>query len=121
MTATKTVPSFTRDELTAIVNEAKAAANAAATKFFNDKLGGKDQYACGFAWVNIHNIKGNTKLGKVFAEIGIRKDWTGKSYQIWNPSGMGVQNIDTLEEGAIAAADVFSKYGFSASAGSRLD
>jgi hypothetical protein len=34
---------------------------------------------------------------------------------------MGVQNIDTLEAGAEAAARVFEKYGFQAYAGSRLD
>jgi hypothetical protein len=34
---------------------------------------------------------------------------------------MGVQNIDTLEAGAEAAAKVFEKYGLSAYAGSRLD
>jgi hypothetical protein len=34
---------------------------------------------------------------------------------------MAVQNIDTLEAGAEAAAKVFEKYGFRAYAGSRLD
>jgi hypothetical protein len=34
---------------------------------------------------------------------------------------MAVQNIDTLEAGAEAAAKVFEKYGFQAYAGSRLD
>jgi hypothetical protein len=34
---------------------------------------------------------------------------------------MGVQNVDTLEAGADAAAKVFQKYGFEAYAGSRLD
>ncbi len=57
---------------------------------------------------------------KAFKAAGIRKSYTG-SYQIWNPSEMGVQNIDTLEAGAEAAAKVFEKYGFQAYAGSRLD
>jgi hypothetical protein len=34
---------------------------------------------------------------------------------------MYVQNVDTLEAGAQAAADVFKRYGFTAYAGSRLD
>jgi hypothetical protein len=107
-------------QVNTIVNEAKQAARDAAEKFFQEKLGGVDQYSCGFAWVDIFGIKGNTKLGKAFKAAGIRKSYTG-SYQIWNPADMGVQNIDTLEAGAEAAAKVFEKYGFRAYAGSRLD
>lgn len=121
MSATNTALNYTRDQIVAIIDEAKLAANTAAKKFFQEKLGGQDQYACGFAWVNIHGIKGNTKLGKILKDVGVRKDWTGKAFQIWNPSGMHCQNVDTLEEGAIAAANVFTKYGFTAYAGSRLD
>ena len=111
---------YTVEQIKAIVAEAKEAAYAAATKFFQDKLGGVDQYACGFAWVNIYGIKGNTKLGRAMKAAGVRKDYTG-ALQIWNPAQLGVQNIDTLEEGARAAADVFKRYGFTAYAGSRLD
>ena len=103
-----------------IVAEAKTAARVAAEKFFHEKLGGRDQFACGFAWVDIFGIKGNTKLGKAFKEAGISKSHTG-AFQIWNPADMYVQNVDTLEAGAQAAADVFKKYGFTAYAGSRLD
>lgn len=107
-------------QVNTIVNEAKLAARAAAEQFFQEKLGGVDQYSSGFAWVDIFGIKGNTKLGKAFKAAGVRKSYTG-SYQIWNPAGMAVQNIDTLEAGAEAAAKVFEKYGFTAYAGSRLD
>jgi hypothetical protein len=107
-------------QVNTIVNEAKQAAREAAERFFQEKLGGRDQFSCGFAWVDIYGIKGNTRLGKAFKAAGIRKSYTG-SYQIWNPSEMGVQNIDTLEAGAEAAAKVFEKYGFQAYAGSRLD
>ena len=110
----------TQDQINAIVKEAQQAAYEAAMQFFYDKLGGKDQYACGFAWVNIHGVKGNTKLGKMLKAAGVRQDYT-KAFQIWNPSGMHVQNVDTLEAGAEAAAKVFEKYGFQAYAGSRLD
>jgi len=103
-----------------IVNEAKQAAREAAEQYFQEKLGGIDQYSCGFAWVDIYGVKGNTRLGKAFKAAGVRKSYTG-SYQIWNPAGLGVQNIDTLEAGAEAAAKVFEKYGFRAYAGSRLD
>jgi len=110
----------TQEQVDAIVAQAKAAAHKAAMEFFYDKLGGKDQYACGFAWVNIYGVKGNTKLGKMLKAAGVRQDYT-KAFQIWNPSGMAVQNVDTLEAGAEAAAKVFNKYGFQAYAGSRLD
>lgn len=111
---------FTQTEINEIVAEAKDAAHKAATKFFNERLGGRDQFACGFAWVNIWGVKGNTKLGKMLKAAGVRQDYT-KAFQIWNPAGLGVQNVDTLEAGADAAADVFKKYGFTAYAGSRLD
>ena len=111
---------YTVDQLQAIVDEARAAARAAAQKFFDEKLGGRDQYACGFAWVNLYGIKGNTKLGRALKAAGVRQDYT-KAFQIWNPSGMACQNVDTLEEGARAAAQVFKRYGFEAYAGSRLD
>ena len=75
---------------------------------------------CGFAWVNIHGIKGNTKLGKRMKAAGFEKDYTG-AYSIWNPSGLGTQCMYTKEQGAYAAAKVFSAAGFTAYAGSRAD
>lgn len=111
---------YTKEQVIAIVNEAKAEARKAAEQYFQEKLGGRDQYACGFAWVNICGIKGNTKMGKVLKAAGIRQDYT-KAFSIWNPAEMAVQNIDTLEAGAEAAAKVFERYGFRAYAGSRLD
>lgn len=111
---------YTKEQVIAIVAEAKTEARNAADKFFQEKLGGVDQYSCGFAWVDIFGIKGNTKLGRIMKDAGLRKSYAG-SFQIWNPAGMGVQNIDTLEAGAEAAAQVFERYGFRAYAGSRLD
>ncbi len=111
---------YTQEQINEIVEEAKTAAYIAADAFFKDKLGGRDQYACGFAWVDIFGIKGNTRIGRYLKAAGLRKSYRG-SLQIWNPAGLGVQNIDTLEAGAEAAAKVFEKYGFRAYAGSRLD
>jgi hypothetical protein len=51
---------------------------------------------------------------------GVRQDYT-RAFSVWNPSGLAVQNVDTLEAGADAAAKVFEKYGFKAYSGSRLD
>ncbi len=110
----------TQEQVNAIVKEAQQAAYEAAMKFFYDRLNGQDQYACGFAWTNIYGVKGNTKLGKMLKAAGVKQDYT-KAFQIWNPSGLGCQNVDTKEAGAEAAAEVFRKYGFEAYAGSRLD
>jgi hypothetical protein len=111
---------YTKEQITAIIVEAEKEAKQAATKYFQEKLGGVDQYACGFAWVDIFGVKGNTKLGRAMTAAGLRKNYSG-SWQIWNPSNLYVQNIDTLEAGAEAAAKVFERYGFKAFAGSRLD
>jgi len=79
-----------------------------------------EQAYCGFAWVNIWDIKGNTKLGKRMKQAGFEKDYTG-AYSIWNPSGLGTQCMLTKEAGAYAAAKVFTAAGFTAYAGSRAD
>lgn len=112
-------------EIKAIVDEAQAAAHQAANEFFQNQMGGQDRGACGFAWINIYkyagkNIDGRTKVGRAMKAAGVRQDWNG-AFQIWNPSKFPVQNIDTLEVGAQAAAKVFQKHGFVAYAGSRLD
>ena len=111
---------YTQEQVNDIVAEAKQAAREAAEKFFQEKLGGQDQYSCGFAWTDILGVKGNTRLGKMLKAAGVKQNYS-KAFSIWNPSGLGVQNIDTKEAGAEAAARVFEKYGFSAYAGSRLD
>ena len=109
-----------------IKEKMEQAAHDAAHKFITQHMGGEDRGACGFAWVTLWpEHKGNTKLGKAerrgFEALGARKDWTGKAWMIWNPSGYPVQNIDTLEAGARAAADVLKAHGYKATAGSRLD
>ena len=105
---------------------AESKANQASLDYFNSKLGGKDNYPCGFAWVTVRpENKGNTKLGKeerrVLESMGFSKDWTGKAWQIWNPGKVNVQNVDVKEAGDQAYADVMSSAGFNASCGSRLD
>jgi hypothetical protein len=115
-----TALNYTESEVAEIVRKAESAAHAAAAKYFKERLGGQDQYACGFAWVDIYEVRSNSKVGKALAAAGLRKSYT-KSIQMWNPSKFGCQNVDTLEEGARAAAEVFKQHGFKAYAGSRLD
>jgi len=111
---------YSVEDLKTIVAEAKDAARKAAQTFINDELDGEDRFACGFAWVSIHGVKGNTKLGKNLKAAGVEQAWD-RSFQIWNPAEVGFQNIDCKEVGARAAAEVFKRYGFTAYAGARLD
>ena len=115
-----TTLNYSKEQINHIVAEARIAARQAASTYFKDKLGGVDQYACGFAWIDLFKVRSNSRVGKYLKEAGFRKSYTG-SLQLWNPADFGVQNIDTLEAGAEAAARVFEHYGFQAYAGSRLD
>lgn len=112
-----TATTLTQEQVNAIVQEAMTSARKAAQEALA-KYGDRD--ACGFAWTSIYKVKGNTKLGKMLKAAGVRQSWD-KSFQLWNPSQLGVQSIGILEEGAQAAAEVFRKYGFEAYAGSRMD
>lgn len=112
---------YTQEQINDIVAEAREAARQAATKYFNEVLGAQDRLSCGFAWVNILGVRGNTKLGRMLTQAGVTRNAYHRAHQIWNPSGLGVQNIDCKEEGARAAAQVFRKYGFESYPGSRLD
>ena len=116
-TQPKTLNDYTVEDIKNIVALAKAEAYGAAMQHI-DEYG--EQAYCGFAWVNIWNIKGNTKLGKRMKQAGLDKDYTG-AYSIWNPSTLGTQCMSTKEAGARACASVFKKYGFECSAGSRAD
>lgn len=96
---------------------AREEAHKAATAEY-DRIG--DSGACGFAWVSIYGIKGNTKLGKKLKKIGVTQDYR-RIFEMWNPSGLHVQSIQVLEVGAARAAKVLREFGFDASASSRLD
>jgi hypothetical protein len=117
---------YTVEDLKTIMQEAKASAAIAAQSFLDDwnASTGGNQYGepmyCGFAWVNIYKIKGNTKLGRAMKTAGYTKDYTG-AYQIYNPAGYGGQSMDVKEAGARAAAKVFEQYGFTAYPGGRAD
>lgn len=113
---------YSFNQLADIFLEAREAAQSAANEYLSDKLGGQDSYPCGFAWVNIPRIKGSTKLGKMLNSVpGVKKNTYERVFQMWNPSGLYVQNVDVLLSGARAAAEVLKKYGFEAYAGSRWD
>jgi hypothetical protein len=116
----------------AVRDETLTAAAEAAQDYINQwkRTTGGNAYGepmyCGFAWVTVYpKHKGNTRDGKLerrlLEEMGFRKDWTGKAYELWNPSKWGGQSMDVKEAGARAAARVLQKYGYTAYAGSRAD
>ena len=115
--STTDINNLTVEDIKTIKGAALQAAQDASVEHLNTH--GEQAY-CGFAWVNIHGIKGNTKLGKRMKAAGFTKDYTG-AYSIWNPSGLGTQCMATKEAGAAACAQVFKACGFSAYAGSRAD
>ena len=117
---------YTVEDLRAIMAEAKQAAATAAQSYLDDwnASTGGNQYGepmyCGFAWVNIYGVKGNTKLGRAMKTAGYERSYDG-SLQVYNPAGYGGQSMDVKEHGARAAALVFEHYGFKAYMGSRAD
>ena len=117
--------SMNTEELKKIIASAKINAWIASDAFFHDKLNGNDSFPCGFAWVELRTyqgkkIDGRSKIARILKEAGINQNWN-RVFYLWNPAEFGCQNVDTLEAGATAAADVFKKHGFGAEACSRLD
>jgi len=113
---------MTATQVQTVVEHAMYTAQQAAQRAYSTH---GDRGACGFAWVSIwehagKKIRANSKLGRALIAAGVRRDYTG-AYCLWNPSQLGVQSVDILEEGASAAAEVFKANGFTAYAGSRLD
>jgi len=84
--------------------------------------GGKQYYVsegpCGFAWVKVYGVKGNTQVGKEFKALGFRKSYTG-GLEYWVSAGG--QSVARKEAFARAMAGVLQQNGFQAYADSRLD
>lgn len=116
-----------RDTLAEAHVKATEAAEKASQAFVNQYFDGGDGGACGFAWVTFYpEAKGNTRVGKyerkMIESVGFKKDYTGKAWQLWNPSRYPGQSIDAREAGAREYARVFKEEsGVSVSVGSRLD
>ena len=86
-----------------------------------DRMGRKDAYACGFAWVNVYVDRTNSKQAKELLAAGFKKDYQPKCLSFWNPGDLPVQNIDIKEAGAYAYATYLQALGLKAYACSRLD
>lgn len=104
------------EKFEAIHLEAVQAAQEAADKFFQERMNGRDQYAAGWAWVELPYVKGNsnTALGRKLTELGYRAIDEGSGWRINNPAGHPTKNVDTKFHGAYAYARVLAKYGIEA-------
>ena len=65
-----------KDLVNAAVARASLVGGQAGLKYFNEKMGGRDAWPCGFSRV-IVKVKGSTKLGRALLEAGFRKDYGG--------------------------------------------
>ena len=113
------IKQYTAQDIAAIVAQAESAARKACEDYIDNKLGGQDSFPCGFAWVELFGVRGNTKVGRAFKALGITKLGTGLYWH--NPSRVPVQNVDAKMAGAVAAQRVLEGYGFTAYAVDRLD
>ncbi len=108
-------------DIKTIVDQAVALAQDASQQYFQTRLNGQDQFACGFAWVDVYVDRTNSKEAKALIAAGFKKDYKPRCLSMWNPGGLPVQNIDAKEAGAEAMAGFLQKQGLKAYAGSRLD
>lgn len=111
------IEQYSIEELKSIIAGMRDAAYDAANTAYRDH---GDTGACGFAWVEFPGIKGNTKAGRMLKAAGIGQDYK-RTFYIWNPSGLSVQSVYVLEQGAIAAAKYMQTIGIECRACSRLD
>lgn len=63
-------------QISAVVAQARSVGWAAGSKYFNEVMGGKDGWPCGFSRV-IVKVKGSTKLGRALLAAGFSKDYGG--------------------------------------------
>jgi len=96
-------------------------ARAEATKFFYERLGGVDQFACGFGWTEVYVDRTNSKQAKELIKAGFRKDYKPKCLSFWDPAKIPTQSVSVKEAGAEALATYLTALGLKAYAGSRLD
>jgi hypothetical protein len=94
---------FSKEQILSAVQQGMFEASAATQKFLATH---GDRDACGFAWVTVYGVRGNTKEGKALKEAGFSPAYTG-GLQLWNPAKSGTQSISALEAGADAFVEYF--------------
>ena len=65
-----------KDLVNATVARASLVGGQAGLKYFNEKMGGRDAWPCGFSRV-IVQVKGSTKIGRALLAAGFRKEYRG--------------------------------------------
>ena len=102
------------------IQQGKQLSEQASIAMYN-KMGRKDAFACGFAWVDVFVDRTNSAQAKELIKAGFKKDYKPKCLSMWNPGELPVQNIDIKEAGADAYATYLRALGLQAYSGSRLD
>ena len=92
-----------KDLVNAAVARASLVGGQAGLKYFNEKMGGRDAWPCGFSRV-IVRVKGSTKLGRALLAAGFRKDYGGGLCKDF--SGNIAQCMDVGVESNQAALEV---------------
>lgn len=113
-------PILTTAELEMVLEDAAVAAVTASARYVAEVLGGRDQYPCGFSYVNVYNIRGNSKLGDVLRKYGFRKN-DGKGFSRGAGAFCRVQNVNAAEAAMQAYADHLRKAGVEVSVTAYLD
>tara|TARA_B100000085_G_scaffold196168_1_gene179888 strand:- start:203 stop:583 length:381 start_codon:yes stop_codon:yes gene_type:complete len=117
---------ITPEMVPALHEQAKQAAKTAVFDFIQDwteKTGGNEYgepMYCGFAWVELPEMKLSTKIGKAWEKVGFKKSWS-RGLTLWDPAEHRGQSMDCKEIGAQAYAEVLRAYGIKAYMGSRAD
>ena len=117
---------ITPEMVPALHEQAKQAAKTAVFDFIQDwteKTGGNEYgepLYCGFAWVELPEMKLSTKIGKAWEKVGFKKSWS-RGLTLWDPAEHRGQSMDCKEIGAQAYAEVLRAYGIKAYMGSRAD
>lgn len=117
---------ITPEMVPALHEQAKQAAKTAVFDFIQDwteKTGGNEYgepMYCGFAWVELPEMKLSTKIGKAWEKVGFKKSWS-RGLTLWDPAEHRGQSMDCKEIGAQAYADVLRAHGIKAYMGSRAD
>jgi hypothetical protein len=114
------------EQIKKVLDRVQDEATKASETYLNDELGGRDQFPCGFAWVNIlgfkgKKINGNTKMGKLLKEAGVKQNYGDRKFQLWCPGRILCQNVYVIEQGAVQAALILENEGFDTEIGSRWD
>lgn len=108
---------LTLEEFTSIMNKALTAASRAARHHHEVINEGEDRGCCGFARVEIEEfrgkkIRGNTKVGKILKEYGLRQDHTNVFYVPITVQGLPTQSLDVKDAAAAAFCGVLTQNEF---------